>query len=196
MYILKMDKNKYLTITTRCPIREGENAIDNIVFLIAPKYEDFDLSTFTLAVKYVLPDKTKRCEILTLCDDLYKGYLKYTWPVYTDITSQTGNVTARVTLLKPETDENGNDISHILNTNQVSIYVEPVFDCNSFDTPGEDNRLDVIDQKILELQKISEEYAKIKADDIEIINGEIWLMSNGEKIGDPISGTSHEWQEY
>lgn len=200
MYIIKMDSNKILTTTTRCPIRQYDKNVDNINFLIVPIYEGLDISSFTVTVKYILPNGTKRCEILNLNNDLYKKYLRYQLNVDTDITSQYGTVELRLIFIKADQDENGNENSYKFSTNKVNMFIEPV-DCDNSTDEDDDihnifDKVDTMEIKLLEIENRINEYQANKADDIEIIDGEIWLMSNGEKIGDPISGKNNEWKEY
>lgn len=195
-----MDSNKILTTTIRCPIRQYDKNVDNINFLIVPTYEGFDISSFTVAVKYTLPNGTKRCELLNLCKDMYKGYLKYQLTVNTDLTIQHGNVELRLILTKSTSDKEENNDMYKFSTNKVSMFIEPV-DCDNSTDEDDDihniyDKMDTVEIKLLEIENRINEHQANKADDIEIIDGEIWLMSNGEKIGDPISGSNNEWKEY
>ena len=56
-----------------------------------------------------------------------------------------------------------------------------------------EEQLHQIDVNKQNIQKLSVD-VKNKADDIEMMDNEIWLTSDGSKIGDPISGASHVWQ--
>lgn len=197
MYILKMNSKKFMYTTTHVPIRQFDSNVDAVNFLVPHSYEDKDLSTFVIVVKYTLPNGKGRCEVLNRCED-YKGYMHFQLPIDTDFTALYGNVRVRLILLKVMSDDSGNNISYKLHTNNVCVPIEPI-DTGNVDIDDENTQLDDMTAQILAMQKQIDEInqnQKQKADDIEIIDGKIWLMSEGVKIGDPISGASHEWKEY
>ena len=54
------------------------------------------------------------------------------------------------------------------------------------------------DERIQKAEDLAHKFDLEKGDDIEIIGDEIWLMSNGKPIGDPIpnpSTTDNKWDE-
>lgn len=199
-----MQSDKSLIATQRTILHQRETNVDTIRFLIPPMYEDFNIADFTAVVKYVTPDNQAHCEQIYLEELPYKNYLDYRLGIDTDITAMAGKTELHLTFLKVYQDEDGISKEHVLHSGNTYIEVNPVKEL--IFVP--DKSLEVIDQiiltmddKINQLNSIAETLKKQKADDIEIIDGEIWLVSTnpetGEKIpiGDPISGVSHVWVE-
>ncbi len=199
-----MQSDKSLVTTVHTPLHQRETNVDTIRFLVPPTYEDFNLSEFTAVVKYVTPDSQSHCEQIYLEELPYKEYLDYRLGVDTDITAIAGKIELHLTFLKVYQDENGESKEHVLHSGTLFITIEPVKEL--IFVP--DKSLEAIDQVLLtmddkmnQLNSIAEKLNAQKADDIEIIDGKIWLVTTdsetGEKtpIGDPIIGYSHVWTE-
>lgn len=200
MYTILMRNDKSLISTHKAKIFEKESNVDMIQFLVPRIYEDNDLTTFVALIKYTTPDGQKRCEELCPQDQLYKGHIDYRLNVDTDITMKSGNVEIRLTFLKVDRFENGENKSHILYTNIATIPIYPfeIFDNVDSDNDNINQIISDMSAQIENLSNITYGLKKNKADDIEIIDGEIWLTANGEKIGDPIQNQKYnnQWGEY
>lgn len=199
-----MTNDKQLVTTVRTTIHQRETGVDTIRFLLPLQYEGLNLSEFTVVVKYVSPDNVSHCELLHCQEDLYNNRLDYRLGVDTDITAMAGSVKLRLTLLNVVALDDGKYNEQVFHSDETIIQIVPIDEYIFIP----DKSLEVIDQILLqldnrmaELEDTANSINTEKADDIEIINGEIWLTREdpitGEKIpiGDPISGASHVWEQ-
>lgn len=158
---------------------QRESLMDSIHFLLPQKYKERLLADYTILLKYVNPANVSKIEILTLNNAEYKGsYLEYVLPVTTSLTQFAGNITLHLTMLYTDAEQNQ---SHVGNSGEITISITPV---NEYFT--DKNSLEVIDRQILQLQEISTIYESSKADDIELLNGELYLKSGNKKVGTSI----------
>lgn len=181
-----MNDDKSLSVGKKVTIYQREELVDKIRFIIPQMYEEVDLSTCKLILKYKNPIGEPKSEILKK-DELYKNNLQYILPIDTKLTQLSGDIVLRLTFIrvgKDGTEEN------ILHTGQTTIHVIAVDDWYQY-IP--DNSLEIIDNLIIknekqiqELKKISTEYTKNKADGLAYENGILQLLANGEKIGNSV----------
>lgn len=179
MYTLKMNSDGSLICTTPSILYQRESLMDSIHFLLPQKYKERLLADYTILLKYVNPANVSKIEILTLNNAQYKGsYLEYVLPVTTNLTQFAGNITLHLTMLYMDAEQNQ---SHVGNSGEITISITPV---NDYFT--DKNSLEAIDRQILQLQEISTTYESSKADDIELLNGELYLKSGNKKVGTSI----------
>ncbi len=202
MYTIVLKEDKQLFAWNKSTLIEKETNVDMLRFLIPPMYEDIDVSTCVVVVKYTTPDRKNRCERLYPQEELYKGFVDYRLGVDTDITKVPGDVDLRLTFIRINKDSNSVH-EQVLHTKEITITVNKLKILYGFNS---NESLEIIDQFIAEqnakieaLNNIATALDNEKADDIEIIDGEIWLTANGDKIGDPIpngtSGGDNQWDE-
>lgn len=208
MLTVKMESDKSLIITVPGTIYEKETNVDMIRFLIPPEYDGMELNQFTTIIKYTTPDREPHCEKLVLQNELYKGYLDYRLGVNTKITRSPGDVYLRVTFLRLNLTDFKKVAEQVMTTEEIVISVKPLDHLYHYHCHGGE----CVDQIYLELNAKLEaannminSINKEKADDIEIIHNaetgedEIWVVSEGKPIGDPISipesGGSTTWEE-
>lgn len=186
MYTILMKDNKDLAVTVHTKIYQREKLIDKIQFLLPTTYEDFDLSKFTVILKYSDQANISHAEILTMDEELYHGKLRYILPVDTNLTVYAGNIDIRLTLQYVDVD---NNTQYVLHSGETTITVSPISDYYRF-IP--DQSLEFVDQiasifeaKAQALDKISESYARTKLDDITLDQetGAIYGVANGVKVG-------------
>ncbi len=201
MYTICMNDDKSLVKTETHPIYQKECNTSVIRFLVPHIVEDNELGDFICVFKYTLPDGTKCCEMPEKQEALYNdSFLDYRLNVTSNLTVQAGNIEGYLSFLKVVTDEeSGEKKSYVIHSGSVVIEVSQRTDIFAY---SPDCNLQAIDQKILALQSMINDVVKYqdliestKADDIEVIDGEVWLTCNGEKIGDPIPYTSDETVE-
>lgn len=202
MYTIVLKEEKQLFAWKKSTLIEKETNVDMLRFLAPPMYEDIDLSTYVAVIKYTTPDRKNHCERLYPQEELYKGFIDYRLGVDTDITKMPGDIILRLTFIRIEKDSTGVH-EQVLHTQEITITVKELKVLYGFNS---DDSLEIVDQFIAEqnakieaLNNIATALDKEKADDIEIIDGEIWLTANGDKIGDPIpnsaSGGDNQWDE-
>ncbi|MCD7999047.1 MAG: hypothetical protein LUH21_17670 [Clostridiales bacterium] len=196
MYTIKMDDDKSLITTVYSKLLQRENLINKIQFLIPAKYENIDLTDFTVVLKYITPSNVAKSLILVKDKDLYKGYLRFVLPVDSDLSMVAGDIKIRLTLTKVDLESNTQYVAH---SEETYITILPVSDYFAF-IPNEsleaiDQIVGLIDAKLQAANNIAEAYHERKADNILLENGNLSLSANGHKIGDSISVSTFEGTE-
>lgn len=188
MYTIIMSDNKELITTCKTMLYQRENMMDKIQFLIPQTYADTDLSDFTAILKYTDQSNVVHAELLTMDEELYKGKLRYTIPVDTDITKYAGDIELHLTFTKTDIESK---IQYVLHTGDTTVTINPRKDLYAF-VPDEsleyvDQIVGQLDAKIEAVEKMAETYDQKKADNITYDENKIQLTSNGQKIGDAIT---------
>ena len=180
MYTILMNADGSLLCTTpNVKLYQTESMVDNLHFILPKIYKDVDLTDYTISLKYINPANISKLEILVLNNNNYKNnFLEYKLPVTTELTKFAGDITLYLTMTKYDSEINTKYISH------SSEAVVPIYPVDNYFT--DENSLQAVDRQILQLQEIAAEYDKNKADNIVKNNDEVYLTSNGEKIGDSI----------
>lgn len=195
LYTILMNKDKSLVTSINIPIYQRESKTTVIRFLVPLEIEENNLENFTCAFKYVLPDGTKGCVMPIKQDSLYNDtYLDYRLAITSRMTLKAGTIEGNLSFLKVVSNENGAKESLVIHSGNTNIVIDELKDI-FIDDPN----LQAIDQKLLRLESMISDvnsYQDLlndtKADNIEIIDGEIWLTANGDKIGKPIPYNSGE----
>lgn len=207
MLTICMRNNKSLIVTRPVKIFEKECNIDCIRWLIPTQYTEStevkNLAEYIITVKIKCPDGRTWCERLTPEDVLYEDRLDVRQKITSDFTQTAGTVTMYLTFARVIQDETGAKQGDIFHTEDVTVEVyrkeEFIF------IP--DKSLQAVDQIILELSdKLNQVEDMVdninddKAEDIEIIDNEIWLVrydseGNVVKLGDPIDNPESVWED-
>ena len=189
MYTIIMNDSKGLERKEIVTLYQREKLVDKFRFLLPLKYEELDLSKFTVILKYTDQGNMPHSEILRLSDELYKDVrLVYYLPVDTDLTRFAGDIKIHLTLTYFNSET---QTSHVLHTGETTITISPVRNLYAF---ASDDSLEAIDQKMLELDAkikateiIAGIYDTTKADDLSYEDNELQLLSNGKKIGNAVT---------
>lgn len=188
MYTIIMDKYKQLIKTVETKLYQKEKLTEKLQFLFPITYNDINLSDFTIILKFVDQQGIPHAEILSPDDDLYKGKIRCTMPINSDLTEFSGEISIRITFEKIDMNS---QTQYVLHTGETTISISPLKDYYSF-VP--DKSLEFVDQlvgnleaKIEATEKIADIYDKSKADNISYNNNNLQLTSNGEKIGNSIT---------
>ena len=173
-----MRDNGSLTCTTpNVILYQTDSLMDNVHFFIPKQFKDVDLTDFAITLKYINPANVSKIEILNLSNDNYsENYMEYVLPVTTELTSISGDIKLYLTFMK--VDDNKKYIGH---SSELTISVSPVSDYFT-----NEESLQAIDKRIMQLQTIANQITETKADNIEKVDDEVYLTANGEKIGDSI----------
>lgn len=190
MYTIVMRDDKSLTTTVRQKLYQREKLVDKIRFLLPPKYNDYDLSDFTVALVYTDPGNVPHVTVLERDDELYKEHLSYHLKVDTNLNKMAGDIIGHLLITKIDT----KDLKqYLLESGEVTITISPLKDLYSY-VP--DESLDFVSQLLgkvdarLEAQDIlAEAYDENKADNIvlDTETEEIYLTAKGNAIGNKIS---------
>lgn len=181
MYIISMDYEKNLIPTVRQPIYKGENLIDKIVFLLPLKYDDFDLSDFTVTIQYVKFGKIVHEEELSKDEIPYnESRLSYSLDIDSVFTKSWGRKEIQLRISKADADKG---LDHVMKTSSCFVWVFPATEYAMTEEEEQDfpTKLEELNNSI----EIIKEILKTKAEDIVIDanSKEIYLSVDGYKVG-------------
>lgn len=187
MYTILIEENNTLYASQTQRIMQRSKLTDAMTFLVAPTYNGYDMSLFTVVLEYVNGKNQYRTEFLTLSDELYKGYLQYTLPVDTQLTESAGEVKMQITFSYVDLDEQGNSVQRVRKTTSHTFNVLPII---AWSDIIPDEALSALDQRIIKLDaqtkalnELNETIINTKADDLSIDKDKLQLVANGNKIG-------------
>lgn len=195
MYTILVNNDNTLTPSVKERIMQRSKLVDSLRFLVEPDYKGLNMADFTVTMEYVLPvSKKYKTEILVLSEELYKEqFLEYKLPFDTNLTSEAGDIQAKLTFRNVDLDEQGQDIQYVRQTSNITIPIIPISAWSDF-IPDEalnalDQRLLKVDGQIKALSEMGELLAGTKADNIELDKEthELYLTAEGEQIGDRIA---------
>lgn len=196
MFTIKMDTYKNLIVTTpEIRLLQRESLADKIQFYCPMVYENHQLSEFKLILSYTNPGNVPKCVLLQQSGDCM-GYLRYILPVDTGITAIAGKVKMHLTFTKVDLSIS---TQYIIKSLETEITITALPDYFAF-IPDEslealDQMVGLFDAKIQAANKIAEAYSEKKADNIQVENGELSLLANGNKIGSSIPISEIETSE-
>lgn len=177
-------RDKRLAITKYEPVRQNDTRTV-ILKILVDTMCDSTVYNPHARVNFLSPDNItgKICSVTLTKDSEYSGYLSTTLLLNKTLTQQIGELKIWLTFSAFNTEIHR---QYYMTTNSVSLNILPVRHiCDTIP--------DICDTDILaELQAQIDELKSEKADDVELIDGEIWAMANGEPIGDPVTVTDME----
>ena len=188
MYTIIMNDDKSLRKGETVKIYQREKLVDKLQFLLPLTYQDFDLSDFTVTLKYVDQGNVAHAEILVPSEQLYQNTRRvYYLPVDTKLTKFAGTITGHLTLSKLDLDT---DKQYVLHTGKTTIVVSPLEDLYAFVA---DESLEVLDRKMLELEakiqatdKLAADFESNQVDDLMLTGDLLQLSANDEPRGDGV----------
>jgi hypothetical protein len=194
MYTILVNNSNELIVTVKERIMQRSKLMDNLHFLVEPKYKEHDMSGFTVMMEYILPiSREYKTEFLTKSDALYKDMLEYKLPFDTCLTKEHGKIELQLTFTKVELDPEGQAKQYVRKTSPCTITIVPIA---AWSDVVADSALSAFDQRLIQmdamvgaLSDMGQYMYENKADNI-IYNAEdqyIQLTANGEPIGDRIS---------
>ena len=208
MFTICMNMDKSLIITNSVTLYERETNTDVLRFLIPPQYTEgsqvFNIADYVVVCKVKTATGKVWVEKLECESVSYKDRLDYRMTLDSDFTQAAGMNTLYLTFLKAVTQEDGSVKESVFHSGSVSIEIqrkdEYVFIPDK-SLQAIDQMLLALDERMNKLDSMVEDVSELRANDIEIIDGEIFAgykdPETGEftPMGDPISGVSHMWQE-
>lgn len=198
MYTILMNSEKDLITTVREVIYEKEKDTTTLRFLIPVVLGDYDLRKSTIVMEYSTPDRKNRYEVLKPESELYNNFIDCRVKIGTKITALPGNVDIHLSFVTLNRENEGYN-EEALHSGNTVIEILPLKQLYGFNC---DESMELIDQLICKtnaqieaLNKISNTLNSDKADDIERVGDEIWVYSNKEPIGDPVTIREPKWEE-
>lgn len=146
-YIILVENDNSLYGSCKSKIMQREKLVNKLCFLVAPHYNGYDMSQFTVTMRYILPiSKEFVTETLVLSDEKYEEYLKYVLPIDTNLTKEHGNIELNLTFTKLDKDDNGNAIQRVRKTDNYLLNITPI---SNWDSVIPDSSLAALDQRII-----------------------------------------------
>lgn len=195
-YVILVENDNSLYGSCKSKIMQKEKLVNKLWFLVPPHYNGYDMSQFTLTMRYVLPiSKEFITETLVLADDKYEEYLKYVLPVDTNLSKEWGNVELNLTFTMVDTDDNGNMVQRVRKTDNYLLTISQI---PNWDALIPDSSLAALDQRILKQDaqiKALNELANAFEGDVNLvdnlvyddINSTLQLSAKGVGVGDKVS---------
>lgn len=194
MYVIKINEDNTLVATQKERIMKRSKLVDNLVFLVRPEYKGYDMSDSTVVMEYILPiSRMYKTVTLVKSEDMYNGFLKYTIPFDTDLTSEAGEIEFKLTFALADIDADGNKIQRVRKTDAGTIQIIPT---SAWSDIIPDSALSALDQRLIkqdaqmkELREISEVLSDTKADNLRYntSNGELQLVAGSKAIGNKVT---------
>lgn len=198
MYVILVNDDNSLYGSQKEKIMQKEKLVNNLWFLVPPHYNGYDMSQYTVTMRYTTPiSKEMKTETLVLSDERYEEHLKYILPVDTCLTKEWGEIELNLTFTKLDTDDDGNIIQRVRKTDNHLLRITKLPDWDSF-VP--DSALSAIDQRILkqdaqiqalaELADALDGNGNVAMVDNLVYNSDedtLQLSSNGIGVGDKVS---------
>ena len=144
-FTILMDENKYLTISQRKNLYQGENYVDSFQIIVPQYYGDIDLRLFTVGLEYVDDYQNSYLDILIPDEEPYKeNYIRYTLPITTVITKRAGDIHAKLSMNYVDKEKL---VQYTLHTSEITFTIHPQSDYYKFS----DDSLNKVDKLIGQL---------------------------------------------
>lgn len=195
-YTILVNNNNTVTATERSRIMQRTKNVDNLRIIIPRVYENIDFSSYSVLMEYKLPIshevKLEQLVLQPQTDEKYQGYMVFNLPLVTDFTKENGDVEIQLSLIGLSMDEEGNPMEIVRKIEPFRVPIIPI--SNWFTVP--DSELDVLtqyyiaaQQQINALNDLVTIVNQSKADSInlDVVDGQLYLTSNGKKIGNSVS---------
>lgn len=193
--ILMNNATKSLHVTKRINLRQHENLVDKLVFIVPYQYnEDTDLRDFNVCLQWLDPSRVVHVDILEPEEEVYKdNFQRYFIPVDSLISKFAGEIEVKLVFTKTEY-ETGKRLK--LETGTTTFEILPIKD---YYVVAENESFDAINDAIDKLRAQTDEliaaaeiYNRAKADSHVIgKDGKVYLTSNGNKIGKGLNLVSY-----
>lgn len=197
MYTILVNEDHSLIATNRERIMQRSANVNSLGFLVRAQLNDIDVANSTVVFEYVTPISHKYdSKILTASDEnLQGGYLTYSLPFDSSLTSEAGELEVQLTFLYIDLDENDDPVEQSKKTTVHKIKITPIAAWSDYIPDG---NLTAIDQRILktdaqikameELLDASHVEVSNKADDIAYnsIDNTLQLKSGEKLIGNKV----------
>lgn len=195
-YIILVCDDNSLYGSQKTKIMQKEKLVNKLWFLIPPHYNGYDMSQFTVTMRYLLPiSKEFTTETLVLSDEKYEEYLKYVLPVDTNLTKEWGDIELNLTFTMVDADDNGNVVQHVRKTDNYLLNIAQI---PNWDALIPDSSLAALDQRILEQDaqiKALKELANAFDGNVNLVDNLVYnddeatlqLSAKGVAVGDKVS---------
>lgn len=189
--ILMNHPTKQLIATHKISLRQHENLVDKLVFIVPFQYNDeIDLREFNCVIEWLDPTNVAHVDLLVKDEEVYKeNYQRYFLDVTSPLNRYAGDIEVKLVFTWQDDETKKR---YKLESDTTIIPIETVKD---YYAVMPDESFDAINDKIDELRSLAEQmnasaelYEKTKADNLTLdqTTNELQLTSMGEKIGSPV----------
>lgn len=193
-YTFLLEDDNSLTTSRKEVIMKREKLVNEVWFLVNPKYNINDMSIFSVTLEYILP-VSKSYHTLELTRDIegYKEYLKYVVPLDTNFSSEDGDVELQLTFVFVGLDAEGNSVQKVRKTKPTKLHITPIA---AWSDIIPDEALSAIDQRIIktqaqikELEHYTEIMSKNQVDNLAYNSdaNTLQLLAGEKEIGDKVT---------
>lgn len=195
-YVFLCNEDCSIVASRREVIMQREKCVSEIWFLIAPEYKSVDnnMELFNVVMEYILPT-SRRYNVIELVRDEenYEEYIKYTLPINTDLSAESGDVELQLTFVYVGLDADGNDIQKVRKTKPTKLHITPVA---AWSDLIPDKNLLAIDQRIIKTQAQINElgyYAQVLSENqvdnlkYDDVAETLSLMAGDQTVGNPVN---------
>ena len=148
MYVIKVNSDNTITAPLKQRIIQRSKCVDDMIFLVDPIYNGYDLTDCTVLLEYLKPvSKEYKTETLVLSEERYKEYLKYVLPVDTEFTKEAGTLELQLSFIYVNIDGDGNAIQRVRKTApKLKVEIIPI---SAWSDIVPDSALSAVDQRIV-----------------------------------------------
>lgn len=193
-YVILVENDNSLYGSCKSKIMQKEKLVNKLCFLVAPHYNGYDMSQFTVTMRYILPiSKEFRTETLVLSGETYEEYLKYVLPIDTDLTKEHGDIELNLTFTMLDRDDRGNTVQRVRKTDNYLLNVTPL---SNWDSVIPDSSLAALDQRIImqtaqikALTELADALSERQVDNLVYNDKEdtLHLSARGVRVGNKVS---------
>lgn len=190
MYTILINEDNSVTCTNKEAIMQRDKLVNKMCILSPKMYGEYDLSQFELSMTYKLPiSNDVKFEILSLVDDNYKNdFLKYEFPIDTNITAENGDVEIQFLFMRTYLSEDGKNIQQVRNVFPTSIHICALSDwlVTSDSALGTLAELYLTNKNMMNgLEQLAATLYESKLDDLTIdaSDKKLYGTSHGKKVG-------------
>lgn len=202
MYTILINKDHSFIHTNKQRIMKRSTGIQYIRFLVNQTYNDLDMTQATTVLEMRTPISHTYIPItLTPSDELYKNKVEFVLPIDLRMTKEAGDLEITIKFAYVSKYDDGTFEERVRTIGKTNLTVYDTVDWSDY-IPNAD--LDNIVQIMLSQQSLLEEQREIalmlseeKADGIEKDEetNEIYLTSNGVKLGKGVTDESGEFKD-
>lgn len=98
MYAIRMGTGKELFTTVRRPIYQGEQNVDDLIFIVPKKYGEMDIAACTVTLQYMLPETDDYVDLMLESSEYNDEFLACKTPLAASLTSRSGTVLMRLVI--------------------------------------------------------------------------------------------------
>ena len=193
-YVILVENDNSLYGSCKSKIMQREKLVNKLCFLVAPHYNGYDMSQFTVTMRYILPiSKEFITETLVLSDETYEEYLKYVLPIDTNLTKEHGDIELNLTFTMLDRDDRGNAVQRVRKTDNYLLNVTPL---SNWDSVIPDSSLEALDQRIImqtaqikALTELADALSERQVDNLVYNDKEdtLHLSARGVRVGNKVS---------